>query len=431
MTSRFLAAALLFLSGLAHAAFPPTVQYEYRFNTTMAWQPYSSGAATCTAYAGYLNGQTYQGRNTWVGSHISGSLMRCSFTSATPSPTTFNCGSATLGCEPFYQVVGSPTGSCPANSTLANGSCSCNGGYTEQTSGGVTYCIGSSCPSGGTVVSTGTTRYSIPGSGSTACINGCLATPEWMYGTGADRWAVGPWTHWGQPCSGGGSTTPTATEQTPEQNRCPVGQCPGTVNGASVCVICAVSNNDVTPGTGSTPGSVTTTTANPNGTVTTSTGNGGSGSGQTGSSESPGQQIGIEGYCLRNPTAFICTGNPSGGAPAGEGGEGEGESYTVPGAGTLNNGTALRTNGTRTVLQALTDVRSGLQGTPIGSAVGGWLSVSVGGSCPTWALSVDYPASWSTTVDFLCSSWAAVVMQALRYGLLILATWFAMRLVLE
>jgi hypothetical protein len=46
----------------------------------------------------------------------------------------------------------------------------------------------------------------------------------------------------------------------------------------------------------------------------------------------PGTQIGIDSYCLRNPTAFICTGNPNG--------NGSGNGTTNDGSATSPGGSA-------------------------------------------------------------------------------------------
>lgn len=308
-----LLAALLFgLNGTARAAFSPQelwrVASYQSCSTGHDNTPVSSAMAALSGYGAAFNANCNNGT-------VSG----YSIGPYNASPT-FQSGYALHnGAGPYLFAVLEPVASCPADSSLVNGQCVCTSGYTEATSGGVTSCTPpgpppSNCAADGDVQNANTTtRYSIPGSGSTACMGGCVVVPEFSYGTGTNRWGTGPWYSMGLTCSSGTTATPDATPQTQQQNACPVNQCPVQINGTVACAVCGTTTNDVTPPPpgASSPGT-TSTTVNPDGTVTTTTR---SGDGTTTSTTNPGQQIGLEGYCLRNPTAFICTGTP-GGAPA-------------------------------------------------------------------------------------------------------------------
>lgn len=144
--------------------------------------------------------------------------------------------------------------SVPANSTCTNGVCTCNGGY--EPGGG--QCMPYTVPEVGQVVnSNASTKYTI-GSNGKACMNGVLAIPRTAYGS---EYGVGPWYSLGQSCDPTVSTGGGDAVVEPPTGVCPIGQCPGLVNGNSVCVTCGSVTSNVIASTSSGSGSTATTTS--------------------------------------------------------------------------------------------------------------------------------------------------------------------------
>lgn len=123
------------------------------------------------------------------------------------------------------------------------------------------------CPSLGEDMGVGTAQHSSAGyTGGLVCINGCSAYPRTAGQSQDGTWyAWGPYTSVGVPCQGGtsGGSEPPDIQEPPQ--RCPAGQCPGTVNGALICAPC-FGGQDRPP-----PTSSDTTVTNPDGSTTTTT----------------------------------------------------------------------------------------------------------------------------------------------------------------
>ena len=134
----------------------------------------------------------------------------------------------------------------------------------------------------------GSTRYDMPAGQHTLCYGGCVVQPTYVNGSGADTYAVGPMVTIGGSCDGvgnggngqpppSGKPTPGAATADPAATSC-APQCPGQVNGQTICVPCGTSTqNGVStsssssgePGAAPTPGDVTTTSQTDNGDGTT------------------------------------------------------------------------------------------------------------------------------------------------------------------
>lgn len=82
-----------------------------------------------------------------------------------------------------------------------------------------------------------------------------------------------------------------------------------------------------------------------------------------------------------------------------------------------------------TLSGVLATAQSTVLGSPAGSAMASFFSVSGGGSCPTWSASV--PMLGTLTIDQLCSSWAGTALLLLRSALLLAASFFAFRVAFE
>lgn len=218
------------------------------------------------------------------------------------------------------QLITIITGSCPSNSTPSGGACTCNSGFNAT--GGA--CVGVLVPELGQVVSmNSSTKYTH--SNGRACFDGVLAQATMSYGS---EYAVGPWYSLGMSCdpnaaaNGGDPYAPPPTAPS-----CPIGQCPGTVNGNSICVTCSsVTTSSLTTNQNSsgatTGGTHTSTTVNSDGTTQTTTttytgGGGGSGTSVTsptnsGSTTTSGTvNTSTQSFCQQNPTASICAAQQS------------------------------------------------------------------------------------------------------------------------
>lgn len=166
----------------------------------------------------------------------------------------------------YYQASGY---ACPANSTGTT-SCTCNAGYDEQGS----TCVQHQCPSAGTALGGDGTMVGISGGAARTsfCTGGCEASAR-MSAVDAqgNAWVWGPFTSTGVACSMGAA----GSAQSAPATQCAKGTCPGTVNGASVCVACS---STTTTSEGS---STTTSTSTSASGVSSSTGSSGSTSSST------------------------------------------------------------------------------------------------------------------------------------------------------
>jgi len=149
---RWLLTALLAFASQAAFAFPPVAGWvcggtSSGVSCRPGSAPYATPEEGCADVAAYNNG--VQGYDRWT------------YTAWTPPYCTMSRKlSAGATPEPGYQPAQMSSGSaCPANST-GTSSCTCNSGYAESTSGGVTTCVAdtSNCSSGGA-------GAPIPGSG--------------------------------------------------------------------------------------------------------------------------------------------------------------------------------------------------------------------------------------------------------------------------
>lgn len=187
------------------------------------------------------------------------------------------------------------------------------------------------CPSGGVNDGNGTciqtpcvagdaAGYYATGFTTSACINGCSLTRSatgsvsacsgWSNATG---WSSCYLAQNGQNCSTPSGSLTTAMSQ------CPVGQCPGTINGQTVCVACSgktdtqsTSTKTITApdGTQTTSSTTTNTTNNTNNTTsttstttTTVTPPGGT---PTTTTESKSEDKPKEAFCVENPDSPLC-----------------------------------------------------------------------------------------------------------------------------
>lgn len=160
-------------------------------------------------------------------------------------------------------------------------------------------------------------------------------------------------------------------------------------------------------------GSTTTTTVTnnyPDGHSTSSTTTTGAGPGS-----SPGSSAGVTPGDDGDPSeADPCTSNSAG--------EGCGGNPTAPGS--------IRTAGTRTVADALSDARNAFMASGLGLAVGNFFTVTVGGQCPSWAWAIPW-INANVQFDVFCASFAVAALAVMKAVLMCVAAWFAFRTAME
>lgn len=212
---------------------------------------------------------------------------------------------------------------CPSGGTydeaahMCIGAPSCPAGQTRNPSTG--QCGGAGCTAGPDS-NTGKQFSGSGGAPGSACIGGC----SYPWNTVVAFPGPPPqWFGWPGQNSGITCTTGTGSQSSPS---CPQGQCPGTVNGQSVCVPCTSLPNSTTTEnkssttTSSGPGGTSTTTEN---TTTTTTGGTSTvnstktvtdGSGTTTTTTT--QEKPMDTFCKENPSASICKTSTFGGSCA-------------------------------------------------------------------------------------------------------------------
>jgi len=359
-----------------------------------------------------------------------------------PSGANYNNSIAAYGTTTY--------GGCPTNSTGTT-TCTCNIGF--QPNAGATACVTATC-TGQSVATQGYFDIGTTSTGKPALI-ACSGDCEVFFdgSSPAGSALVGGVKHWyaegtyyrtGSPCAGSSGPTTTQVTSTPDlpADTCAAGQVAVELNGQPVCVSQSTgaasspttsdtttteTSSTVTNPDGSTTKTTTTTTTYPDGsrsittksettppggTSPTSTSEGTQTYGPPGSQAHTGGQTGGEGTAEEDP----CTANPSaagcGGSPAAIG--------------------ALRTDGTRTIGDALDDFKTGMQGTPLGGVMSSFFTVTFGTSCPTysWALP-SLMGNAVVTVDQFCASWWQDMLPFIRAAVLLGFGWLAFRIMVD
>lgn len=230
-----------------------------------------------------------------------------------------------------YYLVGTIyLNTCSAPKVFINGSCqvkpSCGAGQIYQAS--TNTCI-ADCPSNGTQLpgaGPGTVFEAGNGLTTVVCLAGCEASAFMAAQQAGKNYVWGPISATGRACAAASPTPPGVTARDPA---CPVGKCPGTVNGQSVCVPCdkvkqtetsTKSESAATTASGAASagptatstetGSSTTECANgkctTTTTTTTTTGANGDKTDKTETTTEPQSD-----FCTRNPRDAVCKGTES------------------------------------------------------------------------------------------------------------------------
>lgn len=329
-----------------------TQNCTFTYSSTFTYKPAAGCVTACTGTTNnsYSSGYTVLPKTNQV---CTGGSIKVGSSCVCPLGTKPNPPAATSG------------GDAPSTSTCTAYVCEKKPfGETAYTGGGVTV--------GGTPLTFNTPLYrcdtaNSTGTGARADSYGCSSTLELkMVGQVEGETNKTYWyseTQNGKPCQGesqgvsastaaSGVETGTGVKPAPGNTPCKMGTCPGTVNGASVCVACSqttaggatgsttaasgVGSASGVPGTNSTTniestrqtvcanGYCVTTTVTAGGTTTSGGGN------STETTTSSSTQTQSE-FCAQNPGSPLCAGKGSGEGGEGEEGEGGGFGGTCEG----------------------------------------------------------------------------------------------------
>lgn len=277
-----------------------------------------------------------------------------------------------------------------------------------------------------------------------ACVNGCQASFDGISPAGSalvdgvkHYYASGTYYNTGSICTPTESNDPGTPEPTVPEDDCGPGQILGELNGRAMC---ADGGGDPTPESdppettetetttttapdGTETTTTTTVTTRPDGstqTTTTTTTTSPDGQEVTSTTETrdtppiPGENTPEDPDDPDDPDADPCTVNPS---AAGCGGAASpaGSSYVKK---------------SKTFSDVLTGARNNLMASPLGTALGGFFTVTASASCPTWSANVGY-LDVSIEFDQLCNSMALDAWAALGWCLVLVGAFFAFRVAIE
>lgn len=216
--------------------------------------------------------------------------------------------------------------SCGDNATsfTKNGAmqCSCNATYMAKNG----KCEQYTCPPSGGYSAVTQPDQKVPNAGDSVCTGGCGYKPSsWKVGQDGQIWATWPFKSTGSFCGGDkAGSTPVDTGEKNSQNPAPVAcganQCPGTVNGATICVPCKKTSTD---GPSTSASSPTASASSPAGTSTSHSCDGVSCTTTTITKDGSGNVIGQvdktedqASFCKENPQSPLCKPSAFGGACA-------------------------------------------------------------------------------------------------------------------
>jgi len=308
-------------SAVAYGTVPQATVITYRVNFLNGQfiSGYSANIAdACEAMRAFLVAQQpANGPFAVISCTTNGSVVRR--TNPVPNPPTDYTG--------VIQTASNTA--CPSDSTLASGSCICNSGFKATGSS----CSAINCQAARDEASNQYWTWS--GNTSSTCIKGCTmscALRGYLSASNKSSCEGTALLADSSSCQGanaGANTDGNGTGTAPSAQVCPASQCPGTVNGLSVCVACS---NTVAPGpsvtasapsggtsptlAGAPPGSVSSTkeTECIGAQCTTTTTYRDSQGAKTGETQ---EKDSLEGFCKQNPASPLCVQSKFAGACAG------------------------------------------------------------------------------------------------------------------
>ena len=218
-----------------------------------------------------------------------------------------------------------PDGSDAIGPAGAGQKCVCSSGFRK---GPGNTCEQYTCPPSGSYSAVTQPDQKVANAGDGQCSGGCAYTPSsWKVGADGQIWATWPFKSTGKFCRGVGQSgspdVPSGEENTnsPAPVPCGTNQCPGTVNGATICVPCKGQQEQGPSTSASAPagsasgaggGSSTKTECNGINCTTTTTTTDAAGN-VTGTAEKTEKQ---ESFCKENPTSSLCKQSSFGGSCA-------------------------------------------------------------------------------------------------------------------
>lgn len=341
----------------------------------------------------------------------------------------------------YITTAGSKRTACPANATKTGTTCTCNDGYKPDAEAKA--CI-PDCTAKQTVSSG---YYNIGANqGASPRLLGCKGLCEVIFdGTspagsalvgGVKNWfAKGEYIATGGTCPAAlAGTELPATQGTIPEDSCAPGDAKGTLNGQTVCV--KQSGSDAGKQTDESKNKEKTTvdktvTTNPDGSTTTTE--------TTTKTDKNGNTEKTVVRTTTRPDGSVTTDkevqNP---LPPATGEPGKDEEKTKCELNSSDAGCggdpagigSLYTAKDKTMSGVLTGHTNAIKASAFGSAVGGFFSVSGGGSCPTFSQPLAYFKT-TITIDQFCSPFATTALALFKTALLLVASFFAFRVAVE
>lgn len=297
----------------------------------------ASPSAACSIIAASKTGSYIAEPRKWTNTYTVGACSngQCSVTwvsSCVFWPSGSSCGAPST-TNTWFAYAGPvkkkscKSGSHPTGTPLV---CACDVGHMVQ--GGE--CKQYTCPPSGSYTAVTQPDQKVTNAGDGVCTGGCGYTPSsWKVGQDGQIWATWPFKSTGGFCPGDKRTDAPSVDSGEQNSKnpapvpCGTNQCPGTVNGATICVPCKgqqekgpeTSASSPSSGASGPSGSSTTTECNGTSCTTTTTTKDGNGN-TTGVVQTTEKQ---ESFCQQNPQSSLCKQSSFGGACAATACEGD------------------------------------------------------------------------------------------------------------
>lgn len=310
-----------------------TCTANYNVNSTQTG--YTAAAACLPLIQAYAGTFVYQAKYNAVRTVVPGACGTASIANCAYTYTVKYTCIQTAGCSAIADTVvttsmqvvrGAAVYYCGNGATgVGSGAamkCYCPIGSKPSTDG--SKCDQYTCPPSGSYSAVTTPDVLVPNAGDETCTAGCAYKPSaWKSGADGKIWGTWPFKSTGSFCEGEkkpGSEGTTGEKNTnPAPIPCGVNMCPGTVNGANVCVAC---KDTTVPGPseaasaadGSTTETKTETKCTQSVCTTTTTTTTKDSSGTVTGTTTKTEEQGQKSFCAENPDASVCKSGTFGGA---------------------------------------------------------------------------------------------------------------------
>ena len=290
----------------------------------------------CSAVAGYNSRSvTSNGiRQEWsygaVTCPLNGVCQVAYTLTCTNTSTGSSCGSSSGTANDALVLSGPfPETWCPDGSSMigtgAQAICACNNGFRPGTGSDAGKCVQYTCPPSGSYSAQTEPDQLVNNAGDVLCRGGCQWNPStWKVGSDGKIWATWPFKASGGFCPGvsnqDGSTTGEKNSNNPAPVACGANQCPGQVNGATICVPCQKQQVEGPSSSASAPGQPASA---PAGTSSSTSCDGVNCTTTTVTKDGAGNTVGSvsetkpqESFCRENPESPLCKKSSFGGSCA-------------------------------------------------------------------------------------------------------------------